>query len=62
MRPQFADQIDMEIRRIERRRHWQRVRLFLGWLAAGLMAWWLLVEVGLWLASRLRGWLGLPGR
>ncbi len=53
----FADAIERDIRRIGRRRHWQRVRLFFGWLATGLMAWWLIVEVGLWLAGRLRGWL-----
>ena len=47
---------DLE-RRLEKRAHWRRVRWFLGGLLAGCLAWWGIVEAGVWLGARLRGWL-----
>lgn len=57
MTPHCMDEADREIRRIGRQRHWQRVRWFVGLLSTGFFAIWLLVEIGIWLAARLRGWL-----
>lgn len=57
MKPHFMDEADLDFRRIERQRHWRRVRWFVGLLLAGFFALWALVEIGIWLAARLRGWL-----
>lgn len=59
MRPQLIDidEADRDIRRIERQRFWRRLARVLGFVVVGVLAWWAIVEAGIWLARRLRGWL-----